>query len=149
VIRQGGCDCGAVRFTVDGPVRDVIICHCGSCRAAAGGPWAASAARRDDIALDDPDALVWEAAPVSAHGASRGFCRTCRDYVLWDAPGRRTVSFAAALLDDGGAGLEVAAHIWVRERERQALEAGGVAAYGEGLPDGVTVAWHGETPATG
>jgi hypothetical protein len=59
------------------------------------------------------------------------------------------VSFAAALLDDGGAGLGVAAHIWVPEGEREALEERGAAAYAEGLPGGVTVAWHGEAPATG
>jgi hypothetical protein len=149
VTRQGGCSCEAVRFAIDGPVRDVITCHCDSCRAAAGGPWPASAALRDDFALDDPDALVWEAAAGSAHGASRGFCRTCRDYVLWDAPGRTTVSFAAALLDDGDARLGVAAHIWVPEAERAALEAGGARAYGEGLPDGVALTWHDETRSTG
>jgi hypothetical protein len=148
VTRLGGCTCGAVRFAIGGPVRDVITCHCEACKAAAGGPWAASAALRGDLVVEDGEALAWEEAPASAHGASRAFCRVCRTYVLWDAPGRPTVSFAASLLDDGGAGLEVTAHIWVQEGEREAI-AEGLAAFPEGLPPGILIAWHGETPATG
>ena len=44
VKREGACPCGAVRFSIDGPVRDVLVCHCDACREATGGPWAASAA---------------------------------------------------------------------------------------------------------
>ena len=36
--------------------------------------------------------------------------------MVWDAPARDTVSFAADTLDDGG-DLAVAAHIWVPEGE--------------------------------
>jgi hypothetical protein len=141
----GSCPCGAVRFTVAGPLRDVIVCHCGACRDANGGrPWAASAARRDDLELEAPASLLWEKAPVSSYGASRGFCRWCRAYVLWDAPGRETISLGAALVDDGG-DLSVAAHIWVPADEQDALRAGHVPAYAEGMPDGVSVSWRDET----
>jgi hypothetical protein len=27
----GGCLCGAVRYRATGPLRDVIVCHCGVC----------------------------------------------------------------------------------------------------------------------
>jgi hypothetical protein len=113
-MRRGACSCGAVAFTIDGPVRDVIVCHCDACREKAGGPWAASAARREEFALADPDSLEWEKAAVSAHDASRGLCRSCGEYVLWDAPARETVSFAADLLEERD-DLVVAVHIWVPE----------------------------------
>ena len=147
MTRAGGCGCGAVRFRVDGPVRDVIVCHCGACREAAGGPWAACAARRGDLSIDDGGALVWEEAALSAHGASRGRCRSCGAYLFWDAPGRETVSFAVALLDDGGCGLEVAAHVWVAESAREELLATGVPVVREGLPGSVGVRWHDDNPA--
>jgi len=130
-------------------VRDVIVCHCGACQEAAGGPWAASAAHRGDLSVDDGGALAWEDGAPSAQGARRASCGRCGAYLFWDAPGRGTVSFAAALLDDGGCRLEVAAHIWVEEREREALLAIGVPVAREGLPESVRVRWRDDTPATG
>jgi hypothetical protein len=32
----GGCLCGAVRYRIDGPVRDAAYCHCSMCRKASG-----------------------------------------------------------------------------------------------------------------
>jgi hypothetical protein len=148
VTRTGACPCGAVRFTIDGPVRDVIVCHCDACRAANGGPWAASAAWRGDLVIEDEGALEREKAPVSAHGASRRLCRTCGAYVLWDAPGRETVSFGAALLADADE-LQVVAHIWVPHGEREALGAAGLRVEPEGLPESVEVPWHEGAAATG
>jgi hypothetical protein len=148
MTRSGACACGAVRFRVDGPVRDVIVCHCAACREAAGGPWAASAARRGDLAVEDGGGLVWEEAVVSACDASRGRCRTCGSYLFWDAPGRETVSFAADLLEHGD-DLAVAAHIWVPEEERERIRATGVRVEAEGLPESVGVPWHGDARTTG
>jgi hypothetical protein len=116
-----------VGYTITGPVRDVIVCHCDACQAAAGGPWGASATRREDFTLEDPDALVWERAAVSEHDASRATCRECGAYVLWDAPARETVSFAADTLDDASE-LRVAMHIWVPE--------------GADVPPAQPVEWH-------
>ncbi len=135
-MRAGACTCGDVRYTVDGPVRDVLICHCDACIAATGGPWAASAARREDLVVADDSALAWERAAVSEYEASRGHCLTCGTVVFWDGPGRPTLSFAADTLADP-AGLEVAAHIWVGE----GAATGDGPCYPAGLPASVTVPW--------
>jgi hypothetical protein len=127
VTRNGGCPCHAVRYTVDGPVRDVIVCHCNACQKAAGGPWGASSARREHFTLEDPEALIWEKAAVSDHDASRAWCRECGFYLLWDAPARDTVSFAADSLDDPS-DLVVAMHIWVPD--------------GMDVPPAQPVEWH-------
>ena len=127
--RHGACRCGAVRFSIDGPVRDVIVCHCDACQRASGGrPWAASAARREHLAIVDDAALSWTKADVSEHDASRATCASCGTYVIWDAPARETVSFGADLLDDAS-DLVVARHIWVPA--------------GESVPDALPVGWHG------
>ncbi len=137
-----------VRFQVDGPVRDVIVCHCQACREATGAAWPASAARRGDLTIEDEAALSWEMARVSQHGASRGRCRGCGMTVFWDAPGRETVSFAAATLSGDGPDLAVAAHIWVPAEERAALLELGLPVVEAGLPASVVVAWReDETPA--
>jgi hypothetical protein len=140
VKREGACPCRAVRYSIDGPVRDVLVCHCAACCETAGGPWPASAARRRDLVVDDETALTWERAAVSEHGASRGRCQVCGTTVFWDAPGRETVSFAVATLADAS-GLEIAGHIWVAEGEERSLPAAGAPRYSRGLPASAVVPW--------
>jgi len=144
VTRTGACPCGAVRFAIDGPVRDVIVCHCEACQEATGGPWAASAAHRADLVVDDAAAITWERAAVSEHGARRGRCRSCGTVVFWDAPGRETVSFAVSALA-GGPTPVVAAHIWVSPGENGALRRTGLPVAPAGLPESVSVRWRDET----
>lgn len=138
--REGSCPCGAVRYAIEGAVRDVLVCHCAGCCDATGGPWAASAARRGDLAVADESALAWERAAVSEHGASRGSCHACGMMVFWDAAGRDTVSFAVATLADRS-GLELAGHIWVGDGEQASLPEDGVSRYATGLPSSVIVPW--------
>jgi hypothetical protein len=95
----GRCLCGAVRFEVDGPLRDVVLCHCGECRRWAGHVWAASAARREDVSVVEDGALRWIDSPESESHARRGFCCECGSSLFWDAPGRETISFSAGALD--------------------------------------------------
>ena len=148
MTREGSCPCGGIRFAVDGPIRDVIVCHCHACQSATGGPWPATAAYRPDLTLDDDSALIWDRAAISEHSASRGRCRSCGTVVFWDAPARDTVSFAAALLE-GGEALAVAAHIWVPEEEREELLLSGLLIEFEGLPESAGVRWHDQTPGRG
>ncbi|RDI75199.1 hypothetical protein Gocc_0997 [Gaiella occulta] len=114
--REGGCLCGAVRYAVDGPLRDVLVCHCPECRRWAGRAWAATAARREQLALLEDRGLRWTAAPASDSGASHGSCAECGASLFWDAPGRPTVSIGVGTLDDA-AGLELAGHVYARSAQ--------------------------------
>ncbi len=134
-MRVGSCPCGAVGYSIRGRVRDIIVCHCSVCQKATGGPWAASAARRDELVISGESVLDWEHASVSQHGAARGRCRQCGTIVFWDAPERETVSFAVSTLKNA-TDLRLAARIWMgADAEPDA------AAYPAGLPATVTVPW--------
>lgn len=68
----GGCQCGAVRFAVSGPLGRASICHCRMCQKAFGafyGPLVAA------------PGLAWtRGAPAhfqSSNRARRGFCPDC------------------------------------------------------------------------
>ena len=37
---SGGCQCGAVRFRVEGPLGDASVCHCRMCQKAFGAFYA-------------------------------------------------------------------------------------------------------------
>jgi hypothetical protein len=107
----GRCLCGAVRFEVDGPLRDVVVCHCGECRRWAGHVWATSSAQRDEVRILGEGALRWIDSPESETHARRGFCGECGSSLFWEAPGRDTISFSAGALDPP-TGLRTVKHIY-------------------------------------
>ena len=113
-MATGRCLCGAVRYQVDGPLRDVLICHCEECRRWHGHVSACTAARREDLVLIESDGLRWIDSPHSDADARRGFCAQCGSSLFWDAPDRPTVSIAAGTLDET-AGLRVSAHWYVSQ----------------------------------
>jgi hypothetical protein len=95
----GRCLCGAVRYEVRGPLRDVLICHCVECRRWGGHVAACTAARRADVVLLEERGLRWIDSPDSDAHARRGFCGECGSSLFWDAPGRDIISILAGTLD--------------------------------------------------
>jgi hypothetical protein len=111
---SGRCLCGAVRYEIRGPLRDVLLCHCVECRRWSGHVFAATAARREHLVVLDAGALRWVASPESENHARRGFCGECGSSLFWDAPGRETVSIAAGSLEEP-TGLRAVGHVWVSQ----------------------------------
>ena len=108
----GQCICGAVRFEVDGPLRDVLLCHCTECRRWAGHTWAATEAAWTDLDFSEDRGLRWIDSPDSEYDARRGFCSECGSSLFWRVPGGDRVSLAAGCLD-GRTGLRTTEQIWV------------------------------------
>ncbi len=77
----GGCQCGAVRYTLAGPFREVMHCHCSMCRKAHGALFAS-------FGVADPEAFTLDSGDdnlgdyESSPGSHRMFCRTCGGQVL-------------------------------------------------------------------
>jgi len=98
---SGGCQCGAVRFSVQGALGRATICHCRMCQKAFGsfyGPFVTA-----------PD-LVWtRGAPKyfqSSNRVRRGFCADCGTPLTYEA-GRGPVEIAIGALDDPAAARPV------------------------------------------
>jgi len=102
---SGGCLCGAVRYSVHGPLRDVIICHCSACRRSHGGPAPFTACDAGHLELVAAEALRWH----ELGGARRGFCGRCGSRLFWQRDPSR-ISIAAGSLD-GPTGLRISHHI--------------------------------------
>lgn len=108
----GGCLCGAVRYRVDGPIRDIVGCHCGQCRKTT-GHWLASAnVWRDQFILTEERGLKWYRA---SDFAGRAFCGECGSTLFWRADIGETVGVAAGTLDDTE-GLRVQGHIFTDDK---------------------------------
>ncbi|HEY2604002.1 MAG TPA: GFA family protein [Thermoleophilaceae bacterium] len=113
-MATGQCLCGAVRYRVDGPLADVLLCHCEECLRWHGHVSATSAVARDDLLLVEERGLRWVQSPRSDARARRGFCSECGSSLFWDAPGNETISIAAGTLD-APTGLKVASHWFVSQ----------------------------------
>jgi hypothetical protein len=107
----GACLCGAVRYEVRGPLRDVVLCHCSRCRRTHGHVAAYAACRTEALVLVDDAALRWYDDDGDRR---RGFCATCGASLFWRAPGRETTSIAAGTIDPP-TGLETIAQIFVAD----------------------------------
>ena len=108
----GGCLCGAVRYTVRGPLRGILVCHCGQCRRWHGHLGAYSSAARSDVALEGAEALVWFA---SSERGRRGFCARCGSSLFVQDLGEDRLAIAAGSLDQP-CGLEVIGHEYVADK---------------------------------
>ncbi len=108
--RTGGCLCGAVTYTVAGPMRPVIACHCQQCRKTSGHHVAATAAPREAITVSGQPQWF-----TSTPGVRRGFCGTCGSNLFWDTQSSASLSIFAGTLDDAD-GIALAGHIYTDDK---------------------------------
>jgi hypothetical protein len=127
---RGGCICGAVKFEVSDPQRQVIACHCRQCRRMSGHYFAASAASWSGLKLTESSGLAWFASTTTSR---RGFCRLCGSSLFFDHGPDDPVGIAAGAFDIEP-GFELAAHIWVDE-------AGGYYRIADALPRYTGTEW--------
>jgi hypothetical protein len=92
----GSCLCGAVRYEVTGPLRDVVECHCAMCRKTHGHIGAYTAAPKSELKILEARGLKWYA---SSGRARRGFCGECGGTLFFDPVHKETISIAAGTLD--------------------------------------------------
>ncbi|WP_157015456.1 GFA family protein [Mesorhizobium xinjiangense] len=111
-VHAGGCLCGAVLYTVSGPLRGVVYCHCTQCRRQTGHIYAATNVADDRIEIDGADNLTWYAASNLAH---RGFCRICGSALFWKPDDGGHISIMAGTFDTPS-GLESESHIFVADK---------------------------------
>ena len=94
----GNCLCGAVRYKVTGPLRDVVNCHCSLCRKFHGHYGAYTAALRENVFIKNESNLLAWYRGMNNH-ARRGFCVICGSSLFWDSEDAPTLSIAVGTLD--------------------------------------------------
>jgi len=107
----GACLCGGVKYEVRGPLREVIICHCGQCRRTHGHVAAYTSAARGDVMFHEPSTLKWYA---SSDRARRGFCSECGASLFWEPLGEGRLAIAASSLD-APTGLTTECHVYTAD----------------------------------
>lgn len=105
-LRQGGCSCGAMRFTLRGEPLKVGICHCTECRKATGV-----------VAMGYAD---WPSAAFTVTGEvrtyrGRSFCPVCGSRLFH--PGEDGVEILLGALDEAPGDLRPTREGWIIRRE--------------------------------
>lgn len=112
---EGGCLCGAVRYTAAGTPYDIVHCHCQRCRRSVGAPfvtWASFPAVGFVFTEAEP-ASYWSTAQVC-----RTFCERCGTSLTNRSQSRPDeVVVNAASLDEPER-IAPEQHIWTSERVR-------------------------------
>ena len=94
---SGGCQCGAVRYRIDGPLGDASFCHCRMCQKAFGSfgaPLVSAPIARLTWTRGKPSAF--RSSPVVA----RGFCSACGTPLYMLEDGWPVYEIAIGSLDD-------------------------------------------------
>lgn len=88
--REGGCQCGAVRYRITGEPMMAALCHCSMCRRAHAAPAVAWAMFQDaQVSFTGGGLNQFASSPE----AKRGFCPVCGTQVCF------TASFIPGLID--------------------------------------------------
>ncbi|OOG66830.1 aldehyde-activating protein [Sinorhizobium sp. A49] len=88
----GGCQCGAVRFRVEGVLGDASVCHCRMCQKASGNFYLPLVSVRGAT-------VTWTRGErkrfQSSNAAYRGFCAGCGTPLTYEAPDGMALAIAA------------------------------------------------------
>jgi hypothetical protein len=97
---SGGCQCGAVRYRIEGPFGRACICHCRMCQKAFGS-WGAA------LVLVPITAVTWTRGTAaefrSSDAVARGFCASCGTPLYMLEQGWTEYDLAIGTLDEPGA----------------------------------------------
>ncbi len=104
---SGSCLCGAVRYKIEGPVKNVSCCHCSQCRKQTGLYYATVEMHKSVITIDGADYLSDFRA---SEFATRQFCRECGSAMFWHRDDSEQIDVLAGTLD-GPTGLLTRKHI--------------------------------------
>lgn len=109
---EGGCQCGAVRYSLEGEPLMIAICHCTMCRRAHAAPAVAWAMyQQGQVRFTQAQPRLY----ASSADAQRGFCEHCGTQVSFIA------SFLPGLIDisigslDNPQALTPTLHYWHSE----------------------------------
>jgi hypothetical protein len=110
---EGGCFCGRVRYRAAGDPLVRAMCHCRSCRRAAGGPSVAWVTfPREAVSITGSEPALYSSSP----GVEWMFCRQCGTLVAYRRDTRpNEIDLTAASLDvpdDLGPTIE----IWTEDK---------------------------------
>ena len=109
----GSCLCGAIRFTVEAPVKELRACHCRNCQKASGAGGSVNAVVPSaSFRLTKGTPKRYRSRADSGRILNRYFCADCGSPIYSQRESTpETMVVRAGLFDDAGE-MKIAANIW-------------------------------------
>ena len=111
----GGCLCGAIRYSVNGPIAELRHCHCRDCQRTSGAHGAVVAMiKSEQFKLEKGQPTRYAGKAASGRTLYRFFCADCGSPIYGQReslPGMMTLR--AGSLDDSDQ-ARIAMHIWTK-----------------------------------
>ena len=111
-VSTGSCFCNAVQYRINGPLRNVINCHCSECTKLNGNFGSHSKTHKSNLVITRDEGLAWFQITKTAR---RGFCQKCGSGLFWDNQQQDGMGIIAGSLDKP-TGLETIGHIFVENK---------------------------------
>jgi hypothetical protein len=114
---SGGCQCGAVRYSLDAPLPPAYACHCGDCKKQSASSFSMSIATPFDCLEVTGKVAVFETRAFSGKRKLACFCRECGTR-LWhrSAEDSAWITLKVGTLDDA-TGISPHGHLWVSKKQ--------------------------------
>jgi len=110
---KGSCLCAGVTYTLTGPLRPSVACHCTQCRKTSGHYVSATQVAPGQLSITSDETLVWY---PSSEKAERGFCNRCGASLFWrHQDDNGAVSVMSGTID-GATGMNTEKHIFVADK---------------------------------
>lgn len=114
---EGGCQCGAVRYTVSGPPVVFYLCHCTECQKHTSSAFGESLrVNVADFTIDGPTKVFLRPIAKGGHQICT-FCETCGTRVTHQRPGYGDKLNVKAGTLDNARWLVPAGHIWASSKQ--------------------------------
>ena len=111
-MQTGSCQCGGVRYAVDGEFSDVTNCHCNMCQKMHGAAFGTyGEARHDEFRWTRGDELI--VAYESSPGVQRRFCSVCGSTLHFQFDQAPDFCYVTLGTIDGNPGVRPRSHIFV------------------------------------
>jgi len=132
---QGGCRCGAVRYTLALEALPLTYaCHCRDCQTWSGSAFSQQAFMPEAVLKVSGPLVVYELTNPSGRISTQRMCGVCHTRVYNSNSARPGVVVVRAGTLDRSDELEVVAHLWVKRKQPWLNLPEGVAAWPEGAP---------------
>jgi len=131
-VLQGGCQCGTIRYEVDGAPKRLLVCHCTDCQRQSSSAFGMTmVVNEQDFRIKRGEVKIYRSKSEAGRAKLGAFCPECGTRIYHKSEWRKgTVSVKAGTLDDTS-WLRPEMHLWTRRKQPWVIIPDGVQAFDE------------------